>query len=356
MQAKVQHRSCPGIWRPAGSTLSAAAFTLVELLVVIAIIGILVALLLPAVQAAREAARRVQCANHFKQVGLGLHNYVSTHTVFPPGSLHSRSSEACAYKEIPGARYHQYLGFSWGVHLFPFVEQQLLWDRYDFRIDHDTIEGQFCCWPKPPYDGNYRASATIVDTYLCPSSLHGSQLVNCCSRQTNGGVDPEDMAVTHMAGVADYTNWSCRKTSSTPWGRPNADGMLFERSHVAPGDVVDGLSNTLLVGEVIANPNHLHEGHYYAVYNTLHTCLGINLAVRNPAIYTWFGDPQTASFSSYHPGGCHFLLADGSVHFFEESLSAHVLAAMSSRANEDSESTFLPPCAEGCPDNEPGCQ
>jgi prepilin-type N-terminal cleavage/methylation domain-containing protein len=104
-------------------------FTLVELLVVIAIIGVLIALLLPAVQAAREAARRSQCTNHMKQMGLALHNYHSSFNCFPPGGINygwaSNASTEPADKLV--------LNFNGLVCLLPYVEQQALYDKYDFR-------------------------------------------------------------------------------------------------------------------------------------------------------------------------------------------------------------------------------
>ncbi len=115
--------------RPAG-WLARLGFTLVELLVVIAIIGILIALLLPAVQAAREAARRSQCTNNMKQLGLALHNYHDTHQVFPPGGLEYGCSSAGPNYEQPGKLVKNLNGL---VLLLPYLEQMPLYDKYDCR-------------------------------------------------------------------------------------------------------------------------------------------------------------------------------------------------------------------------------
>ena len=120
--------------------------------------------------------------------------------------------------------------------------------------------------------------------------------------------------------------------------------------------VTDGTSNTLLVGEVIENPNRDHEGHHWITYNVLHTCNGINNAIQDPTSYTWYRDPRTASFASYHPGGCHFARGDGSVDFVDETISPWIMAANTSRADDDLEGITPPPCAEICPTGQAGCE
>jgi len=132
------------------------AFTLVELLVVIAIIGILIALLLPAVQAAREAARRSQCTNHLKQIGLGLANYEGSFKVYPPGRLGCDGSGACTQN-------YQRVGTSGLVMLLPYVEQQTLYDRFDFT------NGPWSAVNTTWLTTNAEAIAKIVPTYVCPS-------------------------------------------------------------------------------------------------------------------------------------------------------------------------------------------
>ena len=147
-------------------------FTLVELLVVIAIIGILVALLLPAVQAAREAARRTQCLNRFKQVGTAAHNYLSAQGSFPRGDEAYRSSAPCAYEgftprwvKLGPSASKRYLGFSWGVYLLPYLEQQAVYDQFDFTINlflHNRYQGNYCCEPFGP---NWPVAATQVEAF-----------------------------------------------------------------------------------------------------------------------------------------------------------------------------------------------
>ncbi len=136
-------------------------FTLVELLVVIAIIGVLVALLLPAVQAAREAARRTQCTNNLKQLGLALHNYHDTHRVFPLGVLQSNLGSEFAYPRL-----------TWAIHLYPYLEQQPTYDQFDFecRPGHDRIMD--CTQNAATRDA---PAAHVVPAMLCPSDARGAQ-------------------------------------------------------------------------------------------------------------------------------------------------------------------------------------
>ena len=134
-------------------------FTLVELLVVIAIIGILIALLLPAVQAAREAARRMQCANNFKQVGIGMHGYSNAIGTFPMGVAVWDTPSTCSASPDPANSY--YPGFGWAAFLLPYVEHAATYDRFRFYV------------PNYSYPPNFQAGATFIATYLCPSDAQG---------------------------------------------------------------------------------------------------------------------------------------------------------------------------------------
>src|SRR5947208_6090934 len=138
-------------------------FTLVELLVVIAIIGVLVSLLLPAVQQARESARRMSCSNRLKQIGLSLHNYESAHKVFPPAYITANpAASGSAFGVSYGDEYRNGpSGFAWGTLLLPFLEQQGLFSQFDFSAP---------CWAPP----NAAAAQTKVAVFLCPSANGGS--------------------------------------------------------------------------------------------------------------------------------------------------------------------------------------
>ncbi|MEX0818470.1 MAG: DUF1559 domain-containing protein, partial [Pirellulaceae bacterium] len=157
-------------------------FTLVELLVVIAIIGILVALLLPAVQAAREAARRMQCSNNLKQLGLALHNYHDTLKTFPPGYVSNRpgvegSSSWCRSGGVQGA--------PWTALILPYMEQQNLHDQFNFNVPFQATSNQMA----PP-----NSNVVIpLDTYSCPSDvrLGSNPLWNSYFGVQGGGTAPD---------------------------------------------------------------------------------------------------------------------------------------------------------------------
>src|SRR3954451_6961174 len=136
-----------------------AGFTLVELLVVIAIIGVLVSLLLPAVQQARESARRISCTNRLKQIGLALLNYESSHKLFPPAYITANpAANGSAFGVSFGDDYHNGpSGFAWGTLLLPFLEQQALYDRFDLSAP---------CWSS----ANAPAAQSKATAFLCPSA------------------------------------------------------------------------------------------------------------------------------------------------------------------------------------------
>jgi prepilin-type N-terminal cleavage/methylation domain-containing protein len=274
------------------------AFTLVELLVVITIIGILIALLLPAVQAAREAARRMQCANNFKQVGLAMHNYHAAQNCFPSGLFMT----------------DQYYGFGWGAFILPYLESTGLYEQFNgFR---DPMYATSSPPPAPPR--SFEIGGKFIPAYLCPSDPQDRDLVSCCTGPHNGPTEPEDLAKTNMAGVADSRDWS----DARGWPRLDADGIIYGHSKTSVSEITDGTSNTLMVGEIIGEGPGSHAGFFWSTWDIMHTFNGINLPLRIKPSGPWV--VEDTGFASYHVGGCHFLLADGSVHFISENISSGV--------------------------------
>ena len=224
-------------------------FTLVELLVVIAIIGILIALLLPAVQAAREAARRMQCSNNLKQIGLAVLGYEDNHGSLPPGAFWHPEQNG-TWTMIEHGPIH--------VHLLPYLEQQMYYDMFDFEVL--STDDQVYSLKGP--DGKSIA-ATPISAYICPSDTHGGQM------KTEGhdysGV-PDDYVALHNyaasrgpSGLANNGSCAC----SHPFGAyMMADYGTSDSTSKFPGpfsrrgfpvrlnSISDGLSNTIFFGEV----------------------------------------------------------------------------------------------------------
>jgi prepilin-type N-terminal cleavage/methylation domain-containing protein len=179
------------VWtrRPITTTVRRFGFTLVELLVVIAIIGILVAMLLPAVQAAREAARRTQCANHFRQAGIALHNYNSAQQTFPVGT-HTSGFVPGICESTPHPFFYDHFG--WAGLILPYMEETDVYDQFDFSV------------PSFVWAPNFAASATRIETFLCPSDPQDGELISYTGAEPNNGPDPwDDCRQSNMAGVSD---------------------------------------------------------------------------------------------------------------------------------------------------------
>ena len=197
-------------------------FTLIELLVVIAIIGVLIALLLPAVQMAREAARRIQCQNNLKQIGLATHNYVSTNRVFPPGATVDTSVTSTANNG------------SWGVHgrILPYLEQGNLYDKVNLQVGWDFQQ---------VIDG------LKIPVYSCPSDPKSNVV------RDPGRGRPRLYPTTYGF---NYGPWFVFNPVSELGGQ----GLFFPNSELNFGSIVDGASNTILAAEVKAWTPYLRNG------------------------------------------------------------------------------------------------
>jgi prepilin-type N-terminal cleavage/methylation domain-containing protein/prepilin-type processing-associated H-X9-DG protein len=285
------------------------AFTLVELLVVIAIIGILIALLLPAVQAAREAARRSQCSNNLKQIGLGLHNYHDVNRSFPIGVKAQNG---------PGT-----WGHSWWLGVLPYIEQKAFYDKAFPYVTTQAHVGLFL-------HQNAGLSGVKFDTALCPSSPL-PQMTNVYSY---------DVTVPMYPGIAG-SDWDPQGRYS---GGVGAGGTLFPNNSVDFAKLTDGTSNVMVVGEQsdwLKDPSTGAKSDFrssmpHGMFNG--TCVTgtppsftgdtrafnvttvlYNVNVKNstlPGVYANLGPNNP--IKSAHPGGAQTLFGDGSAHFISE--------------------------------------
>ncbi|MEO8496660.1 MAG: DUF1559 domain-containing protein, partial [Planctomycetota bacterium] len=212
-------------------------FTLVELLVVIAIIGILVALLLPAVQAAREAARRMSCDNNLKQVALSMHNYHDTHKLFPPGQFNLLGTNT------PGTTF---MRECWMQPMLPFIEQQPLFEK--IQIGRQTN-----------YTFYIRGAAEVIlQSFVCPSDPNGPKNVTAGAASAT--------AATNQGFHGNYV--AC--AGSTAFGNNgqgnNLDGVFYSLSQTKFASIIDGTSNTLMFSEILVVPDtgvHDLRGRYH---------------------------------------------------------------------------------------------
>ena len=303
------------------------AFTLVELLVVIAIIGILVALLLPAIQAAREAARRTQCTNNLKQFGIALHNYHDTYKFFPMG--------ASNWNEFP------WIG--WQVRILPFAEQAQLWD--EVKAWADSQPNQRGYWDAPIGPGGNVARNSIQVPYTrCPSDAFDD--FNSGWAQTNytGSLGSQQTPSANGACNVFFNGGSLANPGvnyENPGGHAghgnsaNAADIsgMFSRFglRVNMAAVKDGTANTFFVGEILPECTDHREGWWShngsgnahsstsVPLNDMTTCPNSG-KVSNPACTAQNNWNYSWGFRSAHPGGAQFLLVDGSSRFVGDSI------------------------------------
>lgn len=307
-----------------------SGFTLVELLVVIAIIGILVALLLPAVQSAREAARRTQCQSNFHQIGVALHNYHAAKQTFPVG--HAVSSGGIH----PG----------WAALLLPYMEEQITYAGFQESVTQGHIGNA----------GMREPGGQLIASFICPSDPADTTWTECCSGFNNGPGPADDFRRTNMAGVYDSrvafnpNNPTIYPDDRDTPEKEQPDGMLVVNRELAVKNCTDGTSSTFIVGEVTGGPGvHPSQGsveisHQWMAWDLQSADTGINGPTTFPGGRNSGAAPfgsnginrhvdfyASVGFSSYHPGGVHMLNADGSSIFLGEDMDQTVFKALCSR-------------------------
>ncbi|MEM8947442.1 MAG: DUF1559 domain-containing protein [Planctomycetota bacterium] len=270
-------------------------FTLVELLVVIAIIGVLVALLLPAVQAAREAARRSSCQNNLKQIGLGMHMYHDAKGTLPPARM----------EDTIGGDHGSALLF-----MLPFLEEANRFVNYD--PDLGTL-----------HEDNAGVVESVVPQFICPSMIYDN--------------------LTQTEGPSSYSPCTGERS---PWLATYHNGAIVARPIVVKfKDVTDGLTRTFAFGEQDFFAGQATSGPKWAG-GYISDSFAATWGPFNPDDPA---DPDTqpqlvgrysTSFRSDHPGGAHFVLVDGSVHFVQNGIDESILDALASRAGGEMDHSF----------------
>jgi prepilin-type N-terminal cleavage/methylation domain-containing protein/prepilin-type processing-associated H-X9-DG protein len=280
-------------------------FTMIELLMVVTIIAILIGLLLPAVQSAREAARTAQCRGNLLQLGIALSNYASTHNVLPPGVVNDKGP----ISNMPRG-YH----VGWAVQILPFMEEANIYRHIDFR-------------PGVYADANSTALAPSIKGFLCPSNP--------------------------WVGPMSYIG--CHHDVEAPIDADNR-GVLYLNSHVRRDEISDGPAFTILLGEArqgstlgwasgtrstLRNTGHrLNEpdplvpatssrSTYPQYHPELNDAEGVTMMVQGGLLPLYY----VGGFSSHHPQGANFLFCDGSARFLKESMDQDVLRRLANRAD-----------------------
>jgi len=290
------------------------------------VIGLLVALLLPAIQAAREAARRSSCTNNLRQIGVAVQNYHDTYSALPPGNV-TLTAGVCYGSAIPGVGYESEDGANWMISILPFLEQQTLYDTYDFHAYNES--------PR-----NDKVRTAPLATYLCPSDLPADEL----TVPSAGPAAPTALNLPYrpgsyraMAGRSDgrqFLDSSEFTTYPRSWRGAihtiGVAGFTVERYR----SIVDGTSRTILAGESTTRTNPGYRTYWSYSYGHY------SLSSATPQPRTMLADydqcvsiggtgsslPCRRGWGSVHPAGANYLLCDGAVTFYPEDIDVEVFA------------------------------
>jgi prepilin-type N-terminal cleavage/methylation domain-containing protein len=284
------------------------AFTLVELLVVIAIIGLLVAMLLPAIQGSREAARRSSCTNNLKQIGLAIAGYQLAKTIYPPSNTDTQFSWVSA---------GDLLNHSWASLIMPYIENSPLHDSINFKASSMAVVNQ-------------PAAATVVPIYRCPSYT-GPALTE------DQHYPPEKYAIGNYVSIGASDADHIYAVGEFP------EGVIYPVSKIRPKDVSDGLSKTMFIAESREEGLRVWIDGRTGAYTALRYdpdgkySSEPEVALNVTPYYEYPDDDMVCAYgpSSTHPGGALHLYGDGSVHFLLDTISVANYVALSTRAGGD---------------------
>ena len=332
---------------PKSNLTSKRGFTLVELLVVIAIIGVLMALLLPAVQAAREASRRNSCANNLKQLGIAFHNFHDTRKGFPALKTDPNYTVNATSQPARG----------WAVDLLPFIEQEPIRKAYNMSVAYDD-NTTTTTLPTGGTTTNLLTTQSILRLFQCPSTPSQNRTATIYTSGTiTGGATAlsTGTVTTYVGGAIDYFPHCGIGTitmgGSTTYG--NGEPALAINKQQSIAAMTDGTSQTILLDEVAMRPTNYIKG-----YRQTST-------VADPEWATWGGfamtylygydssGTQTTAVSgvtaagivnynndmgiyAFHPAGANALFVDGSVHFFGNNVAPYVVVGLATRDGNES--------------------
>jgi prepilin-type N-terminal cleavage/methylation domain-containing protein/prepilin-type processing-associated H-X9-DG protein len=320
------------------STFRRQGFTLVELLFVVAIIGVLIALLLPAVQAAREASRRMHCTNNMKQLGLALQSFHAARAKFPYAGA---DYGWCQFPELAGSQ--QIRNWNGMVLLLPYLEQQAIYDRFDpeHPAANNVIGNESCCAPTATRgtligdsvaSGNAKLSREIIPLLLCPSDTGEITLPDygdyAAGQGFGGAKSNYDFSAS---GDVECKYW--QRQAETKWR------LFGENTEFTDKDVTDGLSNTIAFAETLRT---IYNGYTSAWAYRAWAMVGVDVGKDLINVYSWPGmtieaDPtRLRSFScagSNHGSGANVLFADGSIHFLSDETDRVILERLSAMAD-----------------------
>jgi prepilin-type N-terminal cleavage/methylation domain-containing protein/prepilin-type processing-associated H-X9-DG protein len=309
-------------------------FTLVELLATIAIIGLLIGLLLPAVQSARESGRRTSCMNKIRQLSLACQQYNTQNGAFPPGGIVRLAAtltdqERCVLSDSSGTAG----GPPWTVPILPFLDGKSQYDSYDLNGSFARSFGETGATNRP-------RQFTFNTSFVCPSDPnttsgpHGGTNYFACQ-----GGGPAALKACEASGRDIFHN-----------------GIFHANSRITAGHIRDGLSNVILIGEtryaplisLDANPPGIgwdsalrwyQGGEFSMALGLCATNNGINSEPRDAATL-WYGNHMVSTFGSRHPGGAAFTMADGSAHFFSDSIDLDLYRRLGQRNSKTAKSGF----------------